>query len=138
MKTTKKFHKDYKLLLCLSLIESFLLTKESNAFIPIINEPNQQELKSTSIQIGKTAILIPTPGQTEKEYLASYFLKRKICQKFTKISIFGIFGVQKGGFWGQIRPGWPISAQKQCALTTPTPGGGGGPPQPPHKNAPNS
>ena len=30
-------------------------------------------------KIGKKAILIPTPGQTEQEYLASYFLKRKIC-----------------------------------------------------------
>lgn len=28
--------------------------------------------------LGKKAILIPTPGQTEQEYLAGYFLKRKI------------------------------------------------------------
>jgi hypothetical protein len=28
--------------------------------------------------LGKNAILIPTPGQTEQEYLADYFLEQKI------------------------------------------------------------
>jgi UDP-N-acetylglucosamine:LPS N-acetylglucosamine transferase len=28
--------------------------------------------------LGKKAILIPTPGQTEQEYLAEYFFKKKI------------------------------------------------------------
>ena len=30
-------------------------------------------------KLGKKAILIPTPGQTEQEYLAKHLKKRKIC-----------------------------------------------------------
>ena len=45
----------YKFILCISLFECFLIHK-SSAFIPKINEPNTQELESTAIQIGKTAI----------------------------------------------------------------------------------
>jgi len=29
--------------------------------------------------LGKRAIFIPTPGQTEQEYLAGYLMERKIC-----------------------------------------------------------
>ncbi len=51
----KKFSKIYTFLLYLTLF-NFLLINQSKAFFPRINEPNQQELKSTAIQIGKTAI----------------------------------------------------------------------------------
>ena len=51
MKTSRIF----KYLLSLSLIEAFFLTTSSIAFFPRINEPSQQEFKSTSIQIGETA-----------------------------------------------------------------------------------
>ncbi len=51
MKTSRIF----KYLLGLSLIEAFFITTSSIAFFPRINEPNQQELESTSIQIGETA-----------------------------------------------------------------------------------
>ena len=46
----------YHFLLCLSLHEPFLITRASNAFFPFINEPSLEQLKSTSIQIGKRAI----------------------------------------------------------------------------------
>ena len=62
----KKIPKIYKFLLCLSLFESFFINKSSNAFFPKINEPNQQELKSTSIQIGKTAIQLIQFGQNNE------------------------------------------------------------------------
>ena len=51
MKTSRIF----KYLLSLSLIEAFFITNSSIAFFPRINEPNQQELEYTSIQIGETA-----------------------------------------------------------------------------------
>tara|TARA_Y100001968_G_scaffold163072_1_gene149111 strand:+ start:510 stop:1385 length:876 start_codon:yes stop_codon:yes gene_type:complete len=66
MKITTTLSKVCKFLLCLSLIESFLLTKESNAFFPRVNEPNQQELKSTSIQIGKTSVQLIQFGRYEE------------------------------------------------------------------------
>jgi len=40
--------------------------KAANAFFPKINEPNEEELKSTSIQIGKTAIQLLQFGQNEE------------------------------------------------------------------------
>ena len=52
----KRIPKIYKFIICISLFECFLVTKSINAFFPKINEPNQEELKSTSVQIGKTAI----------------------------------------------------------------------------------
>ena len=58
--------KIYKFILCLSLFESYILTKSSNAFFPKINEPNQQEFESTSIQIGRTAIQLIQFGQTSE------------------------------------------------------------------------
>ena len=58
--------KIYQLFLCLSLIESFIITKSSNSFFPTINEPNEQELQSTSIQMGKTAIQLIQFGQNEE------------------------------------------------------------------------
>ena len=62
MKTSKIF----KYLLSLSLIETFFVTNSSIAFFPRINEPNQQELKSTSIQIGETAKQLIQFGQYKK------------------------------------------------------------------------
>ncbi len=56
----------YKVIVCLSLFESFLITKSLNAFFPKINEPNQEELKSTSVQIGKTAIQLIQFGQNDE------------------------------------------------------------------------
>tara|TARA_Y100001968_G_scaffold304346_1_gene319269 strand:- start:21 stop:884 length:864 start_codon:yes stop_codon:yes gene_type:complete len=51
----KNYTKIYKFLFYLFIFESFLISK-SFAFFPTINEPNQQELESTAIQIGRTAI----------------------------------------------------------------------------------
>ncbi len=62
----KQITKIYKFILCLGLIESSLIISPSNAFFPIINEPNYEELKSTSIQIGKTAIQLIQLGQNEE------------------------------------------------------------------------
>ena len=50
------FRKIYQFLLYLIIFEFGFILRPSNSFIPIINEPNTQELKSTSIEIGKTAI----------------------------------------------------------------------------------
>ena len=53
----------FKYLLSLSLIEAFFVTTSSIAFFPRINEPSQQELESTSIQIGETAKQLIQFGQ---------------------------------------------------------------------------
>ena len=58
--------KIYKLILYLSLLESFLINQPSNAFFPKINEPSKQELESTAIQIGKTALQLIQLGQNEE------------------------------------------------------------------------
>jgi len=58
--------KIYKFILYLSLVESFLITQSSNAFFPKINEPSTQELKSTAVQIGKTAIQLIQLGQNDE------------------------------------------------------------------------
>ncbi len=55
----------YKFILFLSLFESFFIN-QSSAFFPKINEPNQQELESTAIQIGKTAIQLIQFGQNKE------------------------------------------------------------------------
>ena len=55
-----------KFTLCISLLESFLITKSSDAFFPKINEPNKQELQSSSIKIGKTAIQLIQFGQNQE------------------------------------------------------------------------
>ena len=34
--------------------------------------------------LNKKAVFIPTPGQTEQEYLAERFKKEKICNSFTQ------------------------------------------------------
>ena len=70
--------------------------KPFNSFVEIINHLPSSNLNSAFLQsemiicrsgyttimdlikIKKQAILIPTPGQTEQEYLASYLLKEKI------------------------------------------------------------
>ncbi len=61
----KKFSKIYKFIFYISLFEYFLIN-QSSAFIPRINEPNKQELKSTAIQIGKTAIQLIKFDQNEE------------------------------------------------------------------------
>ena len=60
------FSKIYHFLICFVLFESSIITRSSNAFIPRINEPNQKELESTSIQIGKTAIQLIRFGQNNE------------------------------------------------------------------------
>ena len=55
----------FKVLVSLVLFESFLIDK-SAAFFPQINEPNQQELKSTAKQIEKTAIQLIELNQNEE------------------------------------------------------------------------
>tara|TARA_B100000214_G_C23925300_1_gene608027 strand:- start:67 stop:936 length:870 start_codon:yes stop_codon:yes gene_type:complete len=62
----KKISKIYKFFLYLSLIECFILIKSSIAFFPRINEPNEQELQTASIQIGKTAIQLIQFGENDE------------------------------------------------------------------------
>ena len=62
----KRIPNIYKFIICLSIFECFLVTKSINAFFPKINEPNQEELKSTSVQIGKTAIQLIQFGQNDE------------------------------------------------------------------------
>ena len=59
----KKASKIFKYLLSLSLIKTFFVPNSSIAFFPRINEPSQQELESTSIQIGETAKQLIQIGQ---------------------------------------------------------------------------
>ena len=58
----KRVKNIFKIIVYLFLFESFF-TNRSSAFIPRINEPNKQELESTSLQIGKTAIQLIQFGQ---------------------------------------------------------------------------
>ena len=53
------------ILLSLLLIIIGINPKAGKAFFPTINEPNTKELKSTSIEIGKTAIQLIQLGQIE-------------------------------------------------------------------------
>ena len=62
----KRIPNIYKFIIYLSIFECFLITKSINAFFPKINEPNQEELKSTSVQIGKTAIQLIQFGQNDE------------------------------------------------------------------------
>ena len=62
----KYLQKIYQFLIFIVLFESCLITRSSNAFFPRVNEPSQQELKSTSIQIGKTAIQLIQFGQNNE------------------------------------------------------------------------
>ena len=55
----------YIVILYLSIFECFFI-KQSSAFIPKINEPNKEELESTAIQIGKTAIKLIEYGQNKE------------------------------------------------------------------------
>tara|TARA_Y100001968_G_C19295930_1_gene686634 strand:- start:14 stop:883 length:870 start_codon:yes stop_codon:yes gene_type:complete len=55
----------YQFLLCLIIIDFFLITKSSGAFFPKINEPTQKELQSTAIQLARTAIQLIEFGQNE-------------------------------------------------------------------------
>ncbi len=58
-----KTSKIFKYLLSLTLIEPLFVPNSSIAFFPRINEPNQQEFESTSMQIGKTALQLIQFGQ---------------------------------------------------------------------------
>jgi len=55
----------YQIIICINLFEYLFLPKSSNAFFPVINEPSQHELKSTSIKIGQTAIQLIQFGQND-------------------------------------------------------------------------
>ena len=57
--------KIYHFLFILAILDYFFIHRSSNAFFPRINEPSQQELKSTSIQIGRTAIQLIQFGQNK-------------------------------------------------------------------------
>ena len=63
---TIKIRKLYIFILCLSLVESFIVTRSTNAFLPNINEPNKLEFEATSIKIGKTAIQLIQFGQNNE------------------------------------------------------------------------
>tara|TARA_B100000965_G_scaffold100501_1_gene82410 strand:+ start:1067 stop:1936 length:870 start_codon:yes stop_codon:yes gene_type:complete len=56
----------YKFILCLSLFECFLSARSLHAFLPTINEPTQEELEYTSIQMGKTAVQLIQFGQNNE------------------------------------------------------------------------
>jgi len=56
----------YQFLFYLSLVEYFIITKSSNAFFPIINEPRQEEFIYTSIQIEKAALQLIQFGQSNE------------------------------------------------------------------------
>ena len=62
----KKNYRSIEFFIYLSLLPTFIISKPVNAFFPIINEPNQEELISTSIQIGKTAIQLIKFGQNNE------------------------------------------------------------------------
>ena len=62
----KRISNIYKFIICLNLFECFLITQPINAFFPKINEPNQEELKSTSLQIGNTALQLIQFGQNDE------------------------------------------------------------------------
>ena len=62
----KRIPEIYKFIICLSLFECFFIAQSINAFFPKINEPNQEELKSTSLQIGKTALQLIQFGQNNE------------------------------------------------------------------------
>tara|TARA_Y100001968_G_scaffold274837_1_gene268273 strand:- start:25 stop:894 length:870 start_codon:yes stop_codon:yes gene_type:complete len=62
----KHFPRIYQFILCLVLFDFYVGINSSHAFFPRINEPNQKELESTSIQIGKTAIQLMQFGQNNK------------------------------------------------------------------------
>ena len=53
----------FKFLISLILLELFNMNRPSSAFFPKINEPNQEELNRTAIQIGKTAVQLLQFGQ---------------------------------------------------------------------------
>ena len=55
----------YQIIICLNLFEYLFLTKSVNAFFPVINEPSQRELRSTSIKIRHTAIQLIEFGQND-------------------------------------------------------------------------
>ena len=61
----KKIINIFRLIVYIVLFESVVIHK-SSAFFPQINEPNQQEFKSTAIQIGKTAIQLIELNQNEE------------------------------------------------------------------------
>ena len=62
----KKLPKLFKFILYLILFEFGFGLRSTHGFIPIINEPNTQELKATSIEIGKTAIQLIQFGQNNE------------------------------------------------------------------------
>ena len=56
----------YQIFLPIIFLECFIITTSTKAFLPRINEPNKQELESTSIQIGQTAIQLMQFGQNNE------------------------------------------------------------------------
>ena len=55
-----------QLILSIILFEFLIINKASYAFFPTINEPSKQELESTSIKIGRSAIQLMQFGQNEE------------------------------------------------------------------------
>ena len=55
-----------QIVLYVCLFEYFFVGKPSKAFLPVINEPSQNELDYTSIQIGKTAVELIQFGQSDE------------------------------------------------------------------------
>ena len=56
----------YQFTLCISLLEFSIINRPSKAFFPTINEPNKEELESSSIQIGKQALQLIQFGQNRE------------------------------------------------------------------------
>ena len=70
----------YQIFLPIIFLECFIITTSTKAFLPRINEPNKQELESTSIQIGQTAIQLMQFGQN-KEAIKLFKLAIKLNPK---------------------------------------------------------
>ena len=56
----------FHFIIFLTIFENFIFTRSSNAFFPKINEPNKQELSSTSKKIGATAIQLIQFGENDQ------------------------------------------------------------------------
>ena len=60
------FQKVCQLIVYLILLDSIVITGPTDAFFPRINEPKKQELESTSLQIGNTALRLIQFGQNNE------------------------------------------------------------------------
>ncbi|MFH1005032.1 MAG: glycosyltransferase family protein [Bacteroidota bacterium] len=67
----------------ISHLTSEELQKEIISSEIILSRPGYSTVMDLAV-LGKKAIFVPTPGQTEQEYLANYFLEKKIAYSVTQ------------------------------------------------------